>query len=205
MVTKTGAKEKETAPSFIIRNQLIKMETNNQKESFEMLELVLKNLAEEQQKTCKMLEEQVVAIDIIAGKMDLLMDQIQQVKTDPPQVNLQPIKELIQRDIINREKRELEQPRKVVRQLQILLFPPQDARLFYKIVFGRWLIWLTVMLAITELYKWGSHYTDVHQQDNQPQLQHYRNAKPVKLENSKQNKMYKRNLPLDSGKVDMDF
>ena len=114
-------------------------------------------------------------------------------------MNLQPIKELIQRENLDREKKEFEPPRKITRQLQILLFPPQDARLFYKIVFGRWLIWLTIMLAISDLYKWRVHYTDVHQLHNRPQLQHQRNTKPEKQQSSKQNKMRKRNLLWDFG------
>ncbi|MEO7485482.1 MAG: hypothetical protein ABIU77_00190 [Ferruginibacter sp.] len=170
------------------------METNNQKDSFEVLELVLKNLAEEQQKACRMLAEQAVVIELLGNKLDIFAEHIQQIKTAAPQVNLQPIEELIRRDIVSREVREREHPRKTIRQLQIILFPPQDARLFYKIVFGRWLIWLTAMLAITNLYKWGMHYTDVHQQDNPPQLQHQRNTKPVKPENGPPNKIRKRNL-----------
>ena len=55
------------------------METNYQKESFEILELVLKNLAEEQQKTCKMLEEQAVAMEIMEVKIDVVMDKVQQI------------------------------------------------------------------------------------------------------------------------------
>ncbi|CAN5316076.1 hypothetical protein BH11BAC5_BH11BAC5_36570 [soil metagenome] len=170
------------------------MEANNQKESFEVLEIVLKNLAEEQQKICRMLTENSVATELIVNKLDAFMEQIKQIKTEQPRVNLQSIEELIRRDIAVRQQREGEQPRKVIRQLQILLFPPQDARLFYKIVFGRWLIWLTVMLAITNLYKWGIHYTDVRQQDNAPQIQHQPNTKPLKPENGTPNKIRKRNL-----------
>ncbi len=160
-----------------------KMEANNQKESFEGLELVLKNLAEEQQKICRMLTENGAATELMANKLDALNEQVKQIKMELPQVNVQSTEEFIRRDIVARQKRELKQPRKVIRQVQILLFPPQDARLFYKIVFGRWLIWLTVMLAITDLYKWGVHHTDVHRQNNAPQSQHHPNTKSVKQEN----------------------
>jgi uncharacterized membrane protein len=171
------------------------MEANNQKECFE----VLKNLAEEQQKICRMLTQNDTKTELIANKMDAFMEQIKKIKTEMPQVNLQSIEELIRRDIAARQKREGEQPLKVIRQLQILLFPPQDARLFYKIVFGRWLIWLMVMLVITDLYKWGVHYTDVHQRVNPPQLQQLRKPKPEEKKSNKQNKVRERNLFLDSG------
>jgi hypothetical protein len=205
VVTETGTKEKETASSFITVMSTKKMEANNQQENFEVLELVLKNLAEEQQKVCRMLTENSVMTELISNKLAALMEQVKQIKKEMPQVNLQSIEALIRRDIAARQQREGEQPLKVIRQLQILLFPPQDARLFYKIVFGRWLIWLTVMLAITNLYKWGMHYTDVRQQDNAPQIQHQPNTKPVKQGNCKPNKMVKRNLQVDSGKGSSNF
>src|SRR5688572_13801768 len=43
---------------------------------------------------------------------------------------------------------------------QILLFPERDARLFYKIVFGRWLVLLAIMLLINNVYKWGVHWSE---------------------------------------------
>ncbi|MNE91835.1 hypothetical protein D3C80_1894970 [compost metagenome] len=52
------------------------------------------------------------------------------------------------------------QPKSIVRKIQILLFPEQDAKLFYKIVFGRWFLWLVIMVALSNLYNWGIHYSD---------------------------------------------
>lgn len=92
------------------------METNNQKESFEVLELVLKNLVEEQQKVCRTVAEEAVVLELIANKLDIFMEQVQQIKTDAPQVNLQPIEDLIRRNIEAREVREREHPQTVIRQ-----------------------------------------------------------------------------------------
>jgi hypothetical protein len=63
------------------------------------------------------------------------------------------------------------QPKAVTRKFQILLFPEQDAKLFYKIVFGRWFLWLTVMLFITNLYKWSVHYSDTQKEVKLQQLE----------------------------------
>lgn len=52
------------------------------------------------------------------------------------------------------------QPKSIVRKFQIPLFPEKDARLFYKVVFSRWFLWLAVMLFLTTLYKWGIRYSD---------------------------------------------
>jgi hypothetical protein len=50
-------------------------------------------------------------------------------------------------------------PQPVVKKFQILLFPEQDAKLFYKIVFGRWFLFLVLMLLIINLYKFSVHWS----------------------------------------------
>jgi ferric iron reductase protein FhuF len=55
-------------------------------------------------------------------------------------------------------------PKGITKKFQILLFPEQDAKLFYKIVFGRWFMWLAMMLALVLLYKSTIHYIDSHKQ-----------------------------------------
>ena len=52
----------------------------------------------------------------------------------------------------------------ITKKFQILLFPEQDAKLFYKIVFGRWFMWLALMLALVLLFKSAIHYIDAHKQ-----------------------------------------
>ncbi len=52
------------------------------------------------------------------------------------------------------------QPKSMVRIFQILLFPEQDVKLFYKVVFSRWFLWMAIMLFLTDIYKWEIHYSD---------------------------------------------
>jgi len=47
------------------------------------------------------------------------------------------------------------QPKALVKKFRILLFPEQDAKLFYKIVFSRWFMWLAIMFFCFYLYKWA--------------------------------------------------
>jgi hypothetical protein len=51
-------------------------------------------------------------------------------------------------------------PRPLVRKFQILLFPEQDARLFYKIVFGRWFLILVILFGLSCLYRFAIHWND---------------------------------------------
>ncbi|MBN8720705.1 hypothetical protein SAMN05444410_10252 [Hydrobacter penzbergensis] len=55
-------------------------------------------------------------------------------------------------------------------------FPP-DAKLFYKVVFSRWFLWLAIMLFLTNLYKWCIHYSD--------------NQKEIKLEQMENDRIRK--------------
>jgi hypothetical protein len=57
-------------------------------------------------------------------------------------------------------------PKGITKKFQILLFPEQDAKLFYKIVFGRWFMWLAMMLALVLLFKSAIHYIDTSQSSN---------------------------------------
>lgn len=55
---------------------------------------------------------------------------------------------------------------KIERYFKILLFPEQDRKLFYKIVFGHWLLYLTIMLLLNNTYKFMAHRSD-----NQKEIQ----------------------------------
>jgi len=63
-------------------------------------------------------------------------------------------------------------PVPVVKKFQLLLFPEQDAKLFYKIVFGRWFLFLVLMLLITNLYNFSVHWSD-----NQKEIQRQESGK----------------------------
>jgi hypothetical protein len=70
-------------------------------------------------------------------------------------------------------------PQPVIKKVQILLFPEQDAKLFYKIVFGRWFLFLVLMLLIDNLYNFTIHWSD-----NQKEVQR------EELENDRINKAW---------------
>ncbi|MCA6440801.1 MAG: hypothetical protein IM598_15855 [Chitinophagaceae bacterium] len=66
------------------------------------------------------------------------------------------------------------QPKNVIRKFQLLLFPEQDAKLFYKMFFSRWFLWRVVMLFLTNLYKFGSHWSDSQKEAKLQQLKNDR-------------------------------
>jgi hypothetical protein len=62
-------------------------------------------------------------------------------------------------------------PQPIIRKIQLLLFPEQDAKLFYKIVFGQRFLYLVLMLLITCLYKFSVHWSDNQEQIQQMELE----------------------------------
>jgi hypothetical protein len=52
--------------------------------------------------------------------------------------------------------------------------PKQDAKLFYKIVFGRWFLFLVLMLLITRLYDFSIHWSDNQKEVQQKELENDR-------------------------------
>jgi magnesium-transporting ATPase (P-type) len=65
-------------------------------------------------------------------------------------------------------------PKGITKKFQILLFPEQDAKLFYKIVFGRWFMWLAVIVFLNFLYNWAIHWSDNNKKVRMEQLQNDR-------------------------------
>lgn len=151
-------------------NKTMTMEKKNgmSKSEKETLELVLQAYMQEQADNTQAIQDMVTAVN---GLTDRIADVSNLVK-ESSQVRLDtaPLKVALQKGILDLKVALARRPQPIVRKFQVLLFPEQDARLFYKIVFGRWLIWLSVMLLLNNVYKWGVHYTDVQNQIRQAQV-----------------------------------
>ncbi|MBC7535332.1 MAG: hypothetical protein H7258_06530 [Ferruginibacter sp.] len=143
----------------------------------ETLEIVLKEILEEQQKSGKISLDQAAAIDELTIKVNSFNEKLENLKIIAPPVSTKSFEEIFKKVISDRQLTPNSEPKIVTRKFQILLFPEQDAKLFYKIVFSRWLLWLTIMLFITNLYKWSVHWSD--------------NQKEIKLQNSETDRIKK--------------
>ena len=110
-------------------------------------------------------------------KVNSFNEKLENLKIIAPPVSIKSYEEIFKKVISDIQLTPNGEPKIVTRKFQILLFPEQDAKLFYKIVFGRWLLWLMIMLCITNIYKLSIHWSD--------------NQKEIKLENSKTYRMKK--------------
>jgi hypothetical protein len=137
----------------------------------DILEIVLKEILDEQQKTNNIYADNIAAINQLATFVSHFDERLLNLKIISPPVNTKPYEEIIKEGIADMEAIANNQPKSIIRKFQILLFPEQDAKLFYKIVFGRWFMWLTVVLCITNLYKWSVHWSDNQKEIKLQQLQ----------------------------------
>ena len=170
------------------------MEKNTTEEGMgsELLELVLRELLTEQQKANDTAVDQAAILSQITARLKVLEENTGKPIVPPSPINTMAIEKIIQKGMLDMRLIVDSQPKNVVRKVQVLLFPEQDTALYCKIVFGRWVFWLVVMLCITDLYKWAIHWSD-----NQKELQYQEQlnkqiAKPSILPNRQVNKESKK-------------
>ena len=124
------------------------------------LELVLQEFVEEQKTTNQHIIELIKSSDELKEKLKQFENHTSKPLTATANSDTKPFLLLLQKGLTDIKTIVGNQPKSMVKKFQLLLFPEQDAMLFYKIVFGRWIIWLTAMLVINNIYKWGVNYSN---------------------------------------------
>lgn len=138
------------------------MDTTGKNEQIEKetLGLVLEEFTQEQKNTNQTINNLVAAVNSIGSKVDNFKQELDNPKSVSVTTDTKPIQQIMQRGFSDIKLLIGTQPKSIIRKFQILLFPEQDAKLFYKVVFSRWFLWLAIMLFLTNFYKWGIHYSD---------------------------------------------
>lgn len=126
----------------------------------ETLLLVLEEFTLEQKTNNQHIEALITAVKNVENKIDVSKEEHKIEKNLSGQLDSKQIETILQKGFLDIKYMIGRQPKSIVRKFQILLFPEQDAKLFYKIVFGRWFLWLAIMAAISNLYNFGIHYSD---------------------------------------------
>jgi hypothetical protein len=137
----------------------------------ETLQLVLEEHTQEQANNTKAVNDLVTAVNILTGKVKELDEKLDKPKQITVSTDTRPIQEIMQKGVADVKIIVGTKPQSVVKKFQILLFPEQDAKLFYKIVFGRWFLFLVLMLLITNLYNLSIHWSDNQKEVQQIQLE----------------------------------
>lgn len=140
----------------------------------ETLELVLEEFTEEQKSSTKSLNDLVTAVNRLSDKLSSFEDKLNAPKQVNVPVDTKPVQDIVRKGITDIVLTVATQPKSVVRKFQLLLFPEQDAKLFYKVVFGRWFLMLAIMLLLTYLYNFGVHCSNNNKEIKLQQLENDR-------------------------------
>jgi hypothetical protein len=133
--------------------------------------IVVGELAQEQANNTKAINDLINTVNTQAGTIRELKDKIDNPKPVLVSADTRSIWEVVNKGITDIKLIVGSKPQPIIKKFQILLFPEQNAMLFYKIVFGRWFLCLVLMLSITCLYKFSVHWSDNQEQVQQRELE----------------------------------
>jgi len=168
-------------------------ETNLVNELSGNSEFLINELIEEQKKLQKTTSDLLTAVNCSTPKVDNLKNSMEQLidekfrglgklieqKLENSNATRQhedgdSLKAILKKGIIDLKLMLSTAPKGITKKVQILLFPEQDAKLFYKIVFGRWFMWLAIIVFLHFLYNWAVHWSDNNKEVRMEQLQNDR-------------------------------
>lgn len=135
-----------------------KKNTGSMQES--QVEFVLKEMLEEQKEAAKTSSSIIEAINHLSGKVSGFEEKLQNLKVTAPPIDTKEFRQILSRGLEDISIKLSMRPGTVTKKLQILLFPEQDAKLFYRIIFSRWLLGLMLAFLITNIYSLAVHWTD---------------------------------------------
>lgn len=120
------------------------------------------------------MNELVTTVNALSGKLIQLEEKVNNRQPIKVNVDATTIEQIIGKGIKDMKIIASAKPQPVVKKWQLLLFPERDAKLFYKIIFGRWFLWLVIMFSLVCLYRFGIHWSDNQQQIKIEQLENDR-------------------------------
>lgn len=138
------------------------------------LEIVLNEFVEEQKSHTKSISDLVTAVNGLTEKFKQYEEKLDKPKEVTVHTNTKPIEDILKKAATQMQVTVSGQPKSVTKKYQLLLFPEQDAKLFYKIVFGRWFMWLVIMVFLHFLYNWAVQWSDNNKEVRMQQLQNDR-------------------------------
>jgi hypothetical protein len=123
-----------------------------------IIEIALTELLEENKKTNQLNRDLIQSNKELTEKVASYERQLSEIKILPPPVDTAPIAAVCNQGIQKMTSIVEAQPKAVVRQIRILLFPEHNAREYYRTVFGRLIPWAIFIIALTAMLDLGRNY-----------------------------------------------
>jgi hypothetical protein len=138
------------------------------------LEIVLKEFEEEQKSHTKFIGDLVTAVNGLTGRFKQLEEKLDNPIEVTDHTNTKPREDILKKSMSQTQLIIGGQQKSVTKKYQFLLFPEQDAKIFYKIIFGRWFMWLVIIVFLHFFYNWAVHWSDNNKDVQLRQLQNDR-------------------------------
>ena len=124
----------------------------------EVLVTAITELAEDQKATGQQLEDLTKQVKEIGEKVEGFTDKLTNLQVIAPALDTRPVVAKLS-EFLQRVTAILEaQPKNVVREYRLLLFPADNADKYYRIIFGRLFGWAVLILICTYLFNLGQEY-----------------------------------------------
>ncbi|MEO7802638.1 MAG: hypothetical protein ABIR81_11585 [Ginsengibacter sp.] len=128
----------------------------------EIIETVLTEMLGELQQIKKLSTDNTnVAIEN-ANRLIAIEKKMQSAQATKPEINTQSIEHLIYSGLQRIKETIDKKPTPVKREFRILLFPTYNEKEYYRIVFGRIIAWLVLLVIVKYLYLLGSAWIAAH-------------------------------------------
>lgn len=125
---------------------------------------MIAELAETQAVINKTNTDIITAINGLTGKINAFQENLKNLKVLSPSTDLSPLESIVRKSLTDLQAAIEAKPSEVTKKFQVLLFPPQDAKLFYKIVFGDWLLYLVIAFVIKLSFNTFDHWLETRKQ-----------------------------------------
>ena len=141
------------------------------------IEILLNEMVQRQGRHTKTMNDLVQAVNNLTNKQNQKEEKPETCSVVSMAIDTDAIKEVLKKGINDIKLIVAANTKSTTKKFQILLFPEQDAKLFYKIVFGRWFMWLAVMLFLSFAYKYIIHHDD---NNKQLMIESFKNDRIIK-------------------------
>jgi hypothetical protein len=132
----------------------------------QIIETVLKEILDEQAQTNQLNRENTHALIEQGNRLKAIEKSLYNKQLAPALPDNKKVENIFETGIKKITEIIADQPRQVIHQKRILLFPEYNTNEYYKIVFGRVLGWLVLLIIATYLFVLGKGFIAAYQEND---------------------------------------
>jgi hypothetical protein len=126
----------------------------------EIVETVLNDMLEEQKTGNQLNRELIENVKVLAGKVEGFDEKLTHQKVIAQPADTKPLEKIVTDGVADISRIVESQPKNVIKQVRLLLFPETNAGQYYKIVFGRLMPWALGLILATYGFNLGQTFIE---------------------------------------------